>query len=207
MPRPYLIYHRTDIWPQQLLRTRCAGEKAQPARAPVLAALARRARWAWGRTGPFRRAPVAMPSPSEPGPPLHLRPFVGALQLRPALEVRQTTAARAGALEPPVNAVIDTTYQPLVGVLAQKPPMPCPKGHHRLARWHTCTTCHALADAVKMLQFQCCNFRPTGPFGTAHSSCWVRHGWYCKQARLQIATGFHERYTHGTSRRMASCLA
>jgi hypothetical protein len=36
-------------------------------------------RWAWGRTGPFRRAPATTPSPSEPAPSLQWRPLGRAL--------------------------------------------------------------------------------------------------------------------------------
>jgi hypothetical protein len=55
-------------------------------------------RWAWDR---FRRAPATTPSPSEPSPSLHWRPL--------GRYSSGATAARAGALEPPVNELIDTS--------------------------------------------------------------------------------------------------
>jgi hypothetical protein len=50
-------------------------------------------RWAWCRTGPFRRAPATTPSPSEPGPPLHLRPL-GRYSSRDRIEVRRRYTSR-----------------------------------------------------------------------------------------------------------------
>jgi hypothetical protein len=82
-----------NFGPDALARKQC--------RARVLAALGRALCAGRGavRTGPFRRAPATTPSPSEPGPSLHLRPL-----RRYSSGARGTsTAARAGALGASVN--------------------------------------------------------------------------------------------------------
>jgi hypothetical protein len=98
-------------------------------------------RWAWGRTGPFRRAPATTPSPSEPGPPLHWRAALG----RYSSGARGATAVRAGALEASVNELIDTTFGCYP---SSKAADVVPKGAPTI--WHTRTAYH-LADALKML--------------------------------------------------------
>jgi hypothetical protein len=62
-------------------------------------------RWAWGHTGPFRRTPATTPSPSESGPSLYLWPLG-----RYSSGARGATAVQAGALEPSVNELIETTF-------------------------------------------------------------------------------------------------
>jgi hypothetical protein len=47
-------------------------------------------RWAWGRTGQLRHAPAITPSPSEPGPSLHLRPLNGAPSAHPKAGQRES---------------------------------------------------------------------------------------------------------------------
>jgi hypothetical protein len=151
MPRPYLyliLSLCTDIWPQ--LRTRCAGEEAVPSTCvggarPCAGRGAVRARSA---TAPFRRVvPVTTPSPSEPGPSLYLRPLG-----RYSSGARGATAIRASALGASVNELIDT-------ILAQKPPMLCPKGHQPFGT--------KAQHATLLMHLKCCNFRlPT------HWSVW-----------------------------------
>jgi hypothetical protein len=70
-------------------------------------------------------------SPSEPGPPLHLRRPLG----RCSSVARDTTAVRAGALKPYVNGLIDITFGGRCCSHAQKPPMLCPK--RGTIGWHT----------------------------------------------------------------------
>ena len=100
-----LFYHCTDIWPQ--LRTRCAGEEAQPstcvgyARAPV--------RLAWGCKGPFRRAPVTTPSPGDTRSVLVLA-VVGALQLQRSRRDGDTSKCAGG--------VCKRTYRYLLWLLS-----------------------------------------------------------------------------------------
>jgi hypothetical protein len=67
-------------------------------------------RWPWGRTGPFRRAPAAAPSPSEPGPPLHLRPLGSYIS-----GARGTAAVGAGALKPSVNELLQALVRIATG--------------------------------------------------------------------------------------------
>jgi hypothetical protein len=73
MPRPYLyfIHLATTSDP---MRWRGSSAEHMCWRRPAV-------RWAWGRTGPFRRVPVTTPSPSNTRSVLVLA-AVGALQLR-----------------------------------------------------------------------------------------------------------------------------
>jgi hypothetical protein len=93
MPRPYLYL---NLSPHIHLRWRGSSAEHVCWRRSAV-------RWEWGRTGPFRRATAAMPSPSEPGPSLHWRPLGLAALGRYSSGVRGTTAVRPGALEPPVG--------------------------------------------------------------------------------------------------------
>jgi hypothetical protein len=122
-------------------------------------------RWAWGRTNPFCRAPATTPSPSEPGPSLHLRPLE-----RYSSGARGTTAIRANAMELPVNGLIDTTF----GCY------PSSKAADAMPKGAPSVGTH-VQHATLLMHLKCCNFQPTGPFGTIHSSCWVRHGWDCRR--------------------------
>jgi hypothetical protein len=81
MPRPYLYLnlslHRHTATTSDPMRWRGSSAEHVCWRRSAV-------RWAWGRTGPFRRAPATTPSPSEPGPSLLVLVLaaVGALQLR-----------------------------------------------------------------------------------------------------------------------------
>jgi hypothetical protein len=152
----------------------------------VLAALGR----ALG-VGPYGPVPPCpsdhAPGPSEPSPPLHLRPLG-----RYSSGARGTTAVRAGALELSVNGLIDTTFGCYP---SSNPPMLCPKGHQPSVGTHTCTACH-LADALK-----CCNFRPAGLFGiTLRAGC-VMGGTVGAFPHCHWLS----RTLYGTGQRMASC--
>jgi hypothetical protein len=98
-------------------------------------------RWAWGRKGPFRRAPVTTPSPSDTwSASLYLRPLG-----RYSSGARGTTAIRASVLEASVNELIDTIFGCYP---SSKSADVVPKGAPTI--WHKSTACH-LADALKML--------------------------------------------------------
>jgi hypothetical protein len=103
--------------------------------------------WAWGRPAPFRHAPATTPSPSEPGPPLHLRPLG-----RCSSGARGTTAVRSGALQPHVNGLIDTTF----GCY------PSSKAADDMPKGAPSVVAH---NITLLMPLKCCNFRPTGPFG------------------------------------------
>jgi hypothetical protein len=150
-------------------------------------------RWAWGRTGPFRRAPVTTtPSPSEPGPSLYLRPLG-----RCSSGARGTTAVQANALEPSVNGLIDTTFGCYP---SSKAADVVPKGAPTI--WHTSTACH-ISPCCLLLPLKCYNFRPTGPFGTT-----LRAGCDMNGAVGPIPhCHWPSRTIYGTSRRVASCWA
>ena len=109
---------------------------------------------------------------------MHLRPFGSYIS-----GSRGTAAVGAGALEPSVNELTDTTFG--CSILAQKPPVLCPKERHRLARMH-------LAAAL-LMHFKRCNFRP--PMVRLAPLFVLGGSWMGLQALFRIATGRHERYT------------
>jgi hypothetical protein len=81
----------------------------------------------------------------------------------------------AGALEAPVNELIDTTFG--FGCCpSSKAANVVPKGAPSAGTHGT----HAQHTTLRM-PFKCCNFRPTGHWPVwHHPSCWVRHGWGCR---------------------------
>jgi hypothetical protein len=131
-------------------------------------------RWPWGSTGPFRRVPATTPSPSEPGPPLHLRPL-GSY----SSGARGTAAVGAGAMEPSVNELIDTTF----GCY------PSSKSADAMPKGAPSAGTHA-QHATLLMHFKCCNFRPTGPFGIT-----LRAGWVMDGATPHCHWPCHEQYT------------
>jgi hypothetical protein len=142
----------------------------------VLAALGR-ALGVGGRAGPFHRAPAATPSPSEPGPSLHWRPLG-----RYSSAARGSTAVRAGALKPSINELIDTTFG---SYPSSKAADAVPKGAPSVGT--------QAQHATLLMPLKCCNFRPTGPFGTTRCAGCVVDGDVCLICR--ITTGLYGRYT------------
>ena len=150
------FYHCTDIWPQ--LRTQCAGEEAVPSTCvggarPCAGRGATRARSAAPRRPRQVRANQVHPCTCGRW---------GATA--PALEARQRCKqVRAGSVR-------KRTYRChlwLVAILAQNPPVLCPKG---------CQPFGTKAQrAALLMHLNCCNFRPTGPFGiTLRAGCAIR---------------------------------
>ena len=113
------------------------------------------------RSAAPQRPRTPSPSPSEPGPSLYLRPLG-----RYSSGTRGATAVQASALEPSVNELIDATF--VVAILAQKPPVLCPKGHQPFGT--------KAQHATLLMHLNCCNFRPTGPFGITLRAGWVMDG-------------------------------
>jgi hypothetical protein len=182
MPRPYLylIYHCRHALATTSDPMRWRGSSTEH-----LCWRRSAVRWAWGRTGPFCSAPATTPSPSEPGPPLHLRPLG-----RYSFGARGTTAIRAGALEPSVNGLIDTTF----GCY------PSSKAADAMPKGAPSVGTHA-QHATLLMPLKCCNFRPTGPFGiTLRDGC-VMDG------AVGVITHCHwlTRTIYGTGWRMTSC--
>jgi hypothetical protein len=143
-----------NFGPDALARKQC--------RARVLATLGR----ALG-VGPFHRAPVTTPSPSEPGPSLYLRPLE-----RYSSGARGGAAViRASALGAPVNCKRYLSIPSLVAILAQKPPMLCPKrGTNHLAQKHSMPPCSCTENAVTFDHELSTHWSVWH-----HPSCWVRH--------------------------------
>jgi hypothetical protein len=146
-------------------------------------------RWAWGRTGPFRRAPAATGRPRQVqvrasrSVLLHLRPLG-----RCSSGARGTTAIRASALEPPVNGLIDTTF----GCY------PSPKAADAMPKKAPSVGTHA----TLLMPLKCCNFRPTGPFGTTLRAGCVMDG----AVGAILHCPWLSRTLYGTGwRAMASC--
>jgi hypothetical protein len=112
-----------------------------------------------------------------------------------------TTRTRARAWLPPsggtsrcAGTVCKRTYRCHLwfAILAQKPPMLCPKGHQPFGT-------HA-KHATFLMHFKCCNFRPTGPFGiTLLAGC-------AMDGVVGLIPHCHwpSRTIYGTSRRVAS---
>jgi hypothetical protein len=144
-------------------------------------------RWAWGRTGPFCRAPATTPSPSEPGPSLHLRPLG-----RYSSGTRGTTAVQANALGASVNELINTTF----GCY------PSSKAADAMPKGAPSVGTHA-QHVTLLMHLKCCNFRPTGPFNIT-----LRAGCVMDGAVGAIPDcNWPSRTIYGTSRRVASCWA
>jgi hypothetical protein len=105
MPRPYLYLnlslHRHLATTSDPMRWRGSSAEHVCWRRSAV-------RSVWGRTGPFRRAPATTPSPSEPV----VRPCTCTCGRwgRYSSAARGATAIRTGALEAPVNELIDTTF-------------------------------------------------------------------------------------------------
>jgi hypothetical protein len=142
-------------------------------------------RWAWGRTNPFCRAPATTPSPSEPGPSLHLRPLE-----RYSSGARGTTAIRADAMELPVNGLIDTTF----GCY------PSSKAADAMPKGAPSVGTH-VQHATLLMHLKCCNFQPTGPFGTILRAGCVMDGTVGVIPRCHWLS----RTIYGTFRRVDSC--
>jgi hypothetical protein len=167
------------------LRTRCAGEEAVPN------TCVGDARPCAERGG--ARARFACPSDhaksERKSPPLHLRPLG-----RYSSGAGGTTAARAGALEPSANELIGTTFS---CYRSSKSADTMPKGAPTI--WT-----HA-QHAALLMHLQCCNFRPTGPFGIAFRAGCAMDG----DVGLIPHCHWPSRTIYGTSarKRVASCWA
>jgi hypothetical protein len=75
---------------------------------------------------------------------------------------RGTALVRAGALEPPVNELIDTTFGCYP---SSKAADAVPKGAPSVGTQAQHATC-------LLMHLKCCNFRPAGPFGiTLRAGC------------------------------------
>ena len=114
---------------------------------------------------------------------------VGALQLRRSR--RDSDASKCAASVRKTNLSIPS----LVAILAQKPPVLCPKG---------CQPFGTKAQHVTLLMhLNCCNFRPTGPFGISLRAGCVMDG----AVGLMPHCHWPSRTIYGTSWRVASFWA
>ena len=145
-------------------------------------------RWAWGHTGPFRRTPATTPSPSEPSPSLYLRPLG-----RYSSGARGATAMQASALEASVNELIDTIFGCYPSSKAAD--VVPPNGHQPFGT--------KAQRATLLMHLNCCNFRPTGPFGISLRAGCVMDG----AVGLMPHCHWPSRTIYGTSGRVASCWA
>jgi hypothetical protein len=142
------------------------------------------------RARAFRRTPATTPSPSEPSPSLYLRPLG-----RYSSGARGATAMQASALEASVHELIDTIFgcypsSKAAGVVY-------PKGCQPFG-----TKAPQRASTL-LMHLNCCNFRPTGPFGiTLRAGC-VIHGAVGPMPHCH----WPSRTIYGTSWRVASCWA
>ena len=146
------FYHYCrDIWPQ--LRTRCAGEEAVPSTCV-------------GGARPCAGRGATRARSAAPQRPRQVR----------ANQVRPCTCGRWGATAPALEArrryeqvrwkrpKTNLSMPSLVAILAQKPPMLCPKGHQPFGT--------KAQHATLLMHLKRCNFRPTGPFGiTLRAGC------------------------------------
>jgi hypothetical protein len=121
-------------------------------------------------------------SPSEPGPPLHLRPLGSYIS-----GARGTAAVGADALGPSVNELIETTF----GCY------PSSKAADAIPKGTPSAGTHAQHTTLLMYS-KCCNFRPPGPFGITLCAGWVMDG----AEGLSPHCHWPSRTIYGTSRRI-----